>query len=66
MSITVKKLIKQLKQEDPSAIVLTADHDHSYGEWNNYVSMALTFDHEDVEEDEFKLDESKNYVVIRV
>ena len=65
MSKTVRQIIKELRQQDPDAIVLIADHDHSYGEWNNYVSGVLAFDHEDVEEDEFKLDERKDYVVIR-
>ena len=63
--MTVKQLIKKLKKEDPDANVLWADHDHSYGEWNNHVRAVHEFDHEEVEGDEFKLNTEINYVVLR-
>ena len=63
--MTVKQLISKLRKEDQSAIVLTADHDHSEGEWNGYVRHVGAFDHGTVDDESFRLDESLNYVKIK-
>lgn len=50
---TVKQLINQLRKMPPDAVVIWKDHDHSEGEFNNFVTYVYDASAEFSGRDEF-------------
>ena len=60
-----RDLIKLLKKQDPDAIVILSDADHGHNEWAGFLKTVYEFDHEGVEDDAFRLDETLKYTVLK-